>query len=279
MKLVLKNVYTLLGFSLLMMASVSPVSAEVPIACTDPAAIVSSQAPFSLHGHLAADRQGRVHLIWSSGVAEGRDEVLQETDTIYYSVFEEGHWAEPVDVLTASDYAAADSLSITDDGFLFVSWRFREGLKDGVRVSRAPMALAGSPQVWVTAEPYVGAAQSSDLSVDQQGRLHLVYAVQDPMQSVGHIGYVWSDNRGDDWSRPADFASVDPALVSNASVQVYADGRGAVQAVWSQHTRESDWLPQGIWYSRSADGGETWNQPEEVFHGGRAGLPQPVQWC
>jgi len=242
-------------------------------ACREPISVSRDLAPFSAFAHLVADPYGRVHLIWSSGIVEGRNEEQVETDTIFYTVFDGEQWSQPVDILTAADYASAHSLALTADDHLLIAWRARNGGSDDLRLSRAPLDTAGSAQAWETRDLFAGGVQRSDLFVDSAGRVHLVYAAHDPAYGVGHIGYFWSGDGGVTWTQGADLASIDPSRAVNAAVQVYVDDLGTVHIVWSRHLAENSWMSHGVWYARSTDEGMTWSEPEEVFGENKAAYP------
>jgi hypothetical protein len=247
----------------------SAVLADGPVVCSGPESVSNDLAPFSAFSHIAADTHGRLHLVWSSGVSEGRNEEQVETDTIYYTVFEQGYWSQPVDILTDGVYAAVDSIAATDNDTLIIAWRSQEGLY----LSHAPLDGASSARGWFTTEILWGRTGSSDLFVDNDDRIHLVYAVHDPVSGQAYIGYSSSDDGGESWTRTVRFAHVDAREEINHNVKIYVTDTGIVHVVWSQSTRENDWFPVNIWYARSVDEGETWSEPVEVFPGPRASCP------
>jgi hypothetical protein len=262
----------LLLCSIFVMQPAHAVASE-PILCTEPESVSDDIAPFSVFTHLVSDPYGRLHLVWNSGVAEGRNEQQVETDTVFYAFHDGEQWSQPVDILTAPDHASSQSIALTQDDHLLVTWHFRQGQRRGLRVSRAPLAQAGSAHGWGTVDLFTTDARSSDLFVDQTGRVHLAYVVFEPAGGIGNNGYAWSDDHGQSWSSEVRFALFDPGAAMNAGIRVRADGMGIVQAVWMQHSAEHNWISSGVWYARSVDGGETWSDPESVFAGERVAYP------
>jgi hypothetical protein len=263
-------ILTLLAFTVVItLARPIAVLGAQPILCSPPVSVSKDVAAFSAFAHIAPDRYGRLHMVWSSGVVEGRNEEQVETDTVFYTIFANGAWAQPVDILTDSAYATADSIAVTADDGLLVSWRTRSGLN----VSRAPLQAAGSASNWTTRDLAVGNVSSSDLFVDSNGRVHLAYTMHEPAQGSGGVGYVWSDDGGWTWSSPVEFASVDARAIINSGVRVYATDDGFINMVWQRNAAENAWLPTGVWYASSPVGGNAWSEPQEVFSGARAAQP------
>lgn len=258
-----------LSATCLILAVTPGVAAAQGTTCGQPDSVSEDVAAFSAFAHLSSDRYGRLHLIWSSGVAKGRNEEQVETDTIFYTTFVNGAWTQPIDILADSVFAAADNIVVTADDGLLVSWRTRGGLN----VSRASLQLAGSAYNWTTLDLMVGSVSSSDFFVDPNGRIHLAYTVHEPARQSGKVSYIRSDDGGHTWSSPVEFALVDSYAIINTGVRVYATSDDFINVAWHRNTAENAWMPTGVWYASSGDGGDTWSEPQEVFSGARAALP------
>lgn len=259
--------------SLLLVLSISALSHSSArsdvITCTSPDSISNDIAAFSTFAHLAADGYGQLHLIWSSGVLSGRDEEQLHTDTIYYSVWADGTWTKPIDILADLDYATADSMIVSVDERLIVSWRNSASLF----VSRADLHHSGSASNWQTLDMGLGKTADSDLFLDGQGNIHLVYVAHVPARNEGAVGYQVLSNGANNWSRPVEFFTFDGSTEVLTNVQVYVDGTSKLHVVWNRNAADAGWLPTGIHYSSSEDGGQTWTVPEEVFAGDKAAYP------
>jgi hypothetical protein len=254
--------------SMIATLSVSAASTE-GTECTSPSSVSRDISPFSTFPHLVGDANGQVHLVWSSGVTPDRNAEQVETDTVFYTTLVDGAWTQPVDILTDSTYAMADSIIVAPGDNLLVSWHTRSGLN----VSRAPSAAARSARNWTTRDLSVGSVSSSNLMLDANGRVHLAYTVHEPARSEGRVGYVWSDDAGVTWSNPSEFGFVNSGDEINTSIQIYASGDGYINLAWQRNAAVNSWLPTGIWYAASSDGGKDWSQPELVFSGSRAAYP------
>ncbi|MCB0002662.1 MAG: exo-alpha-sialidase [Anaerolineae bacterium] len=202
-------------------------------------------------------------------MAEGRNEEQVETDTIFYSVWADGAWSQPVDILTDNDLASANSIVITQDDRLLVTWRNRNSLF----LSQADLDQAGSAMNWQTQDMGLGSVALSDLFVDDQNRIHMIYAAHAPALGQGALGYMVSLDGGDTWSQPEEILSFDGSKELLTNVQIYADDTGRLHVVWNRNSAEENWLPVGVYYAMSDSSGQTWTAPEEVFVGARAAYP------
>lgn len=248
---------------------VAHTSAETPTTCSQPLSVSHDMAAFSAFAHVAADRYGRLHLIWSSGVEVGRNEEQVETDTIFYTVWDENGWQQPLDILSDPDYATADSIVVTQDDRLVVAWHNRAALF----VSWVNLAGADSASNWQTHELGVGSVADSALFVDADNRLHLAYAAYDNIAGTGGIGHVRSTDGGVTWSDPAAISAIDPQEAIDTEVRLAVVEPQQVHVAWHRNTRTAQWLPNQVLRAVSTSGGDTWQEPIRVFLGERAAMP------
>lgn len=266
---------TLVGFLLLSASEgVIGMPRTQSFTCTQPVTI-SDQGPdtFALIPRAAVDPFGRVHVVWSGGTTEQ----YPDTDTIFYTSFQDGQWTNPVDILATNGYASVDSLVVTPDDHLIASWRYREPGGSGLRVSRSSIQNPASAQSWQTTPVFASNIMDSALFVDGAGDIHLGFIVHEPATGDGYLGYTRSQDNGETWSEPIEFASYDAITTARRFVTLFADGTGAVHMAWAVSTREEDWSPVDIERISSNDNGETWSEPEQVFAGPRANMPSFLQ--
>jgi hypothetical protein len=219
---------------------------------------------------MAADEEGRVHVLWSeASVPDGPGMVL------YYARTErlpmgEMRWSRPVRVLQSSKKRAEEpALAVVDDR-LHVVWS--SGPSGEILYSRAFVRDAYAAEAWD--EPYPLSAPSTvgswpDLIADASGTLHVAYAV--PLNEGRGIYYTRSDDGGETWS-PADqvFDAVAAGweMVDYLRLAVY--GQDMLHVVWVRASLPGRGAPQGVYYAYSDDGGLSWSEPLEVIAGAYA---------
>lgn len=269
-------VFLVLGTSFVFAASelVLGMPLRQSLACTQPASL-SDQGPdtFALIPRAVTDPFGRVHLVWSGGSAER----YPDTDAIFYSQYDEGQWSSPVDILATNGYASVDSLVLTPANSLIASWRYRESDGSGLRVSRSSLQNPGSARSWQTTPVFATNIMDSALFVDSAGDIHLGFIVHDAATGSGFLAYTRSEDDGETWAQPIEFAPYDASTEARRFATIYADGAGSVQMAWAVSTREEDWSPVDIERISSDDNGASWSEPEQVFAGPRANMPSFLQ--
>jgi hypothetical protein len=204
---------------------------------------------------LAADAWGGARLFWSAELDGGS---LVIRDTLFYSYWDGTAWSTPVDVLYMPGSSiwiprvVADSL-----GWLHLVWT--DNTTGRIWYSRAPVDEAGSVRAW--ASPIVvqdRLASGVAINADADGAAHLVYCASGEPQGVYHT----SSNDGRTWSAPVYVGLVGspPSEFLECRLGLTIDARGRLHTVWGQS------LVQGtpIYYSRSDDGGLTWQPALEV---------------
>lgn len=238
--------------------------------CTQPLPISRfSNDEFALIPEVVVDSYGNMHLTWS-GVPESR---YPDTDAIFYMEFDGKYWSNSVDILASQSRAVINKLLYTDDDHLLISWRFQDPQGDGLRVSYAPLNLAGKPQEWHTQTLLSNSIMDSDMHQSADGRIHLGAIIHEPAINIGYIAYSWSDDSGKTWSPPVEITQHDPNEVAPRFLTVYANDAGMAHFAWSVSTREDGWNPIGIWYTAYDTAAQFSDTPTEVFPGPRANMP------
>ncbi len=233
-------------------------AAQGTVQWTEPLNISDSQTT-STHPAIVADAYGYVHVFWCEDV-NGRevapDEVGDPPNTILYRRWDGQAWTEPVDILAVPGDALADYVAATVDNEnrLHLVWTGLVNLYH----SSAPANLAGSARAWSTPEVIAtDSARSgyeSDVAVDSQGNVHIVYAAGGSGAGVFHT---MTASAGGAWTTPV---RISDYLRSNevafAHVRLAADGAGRLHAAWS--TSNLNGYGQAVYYARSDELGSAW---------------------
>jgi len=232
-----------------------------PSVWTSPVMLTSvSQKISSLSS--VTDYDNNVHAFWVQSP-------LLETDkgdsTIQYAKWNGEKWSKPGNILTGFNGIPVQ-LSATIDGRkrLLLSWV--DGKNGDIYFSWANADRADLPSEWLEPQRIPtpsGINSSPNILVDSSGKIVIIYAV--PLNENRGIYIVQSDDLGKNWSQPVlvfDAAAANWDSADRPIVTLSADG--SLQLLFSRVSlREGNW-PEGLYYSRSSDGGIMWTQPELV---------------
>jgi hypothetical protein len=226
---------------------------------------------------IAADADGRVHLLWSQGTPAADAETA-----LFYTYWDgslgarqtEPRWSQPLNVLQSPQGGAEEpSLVIVDDR-LHAVWS--GGPNGEILYSNAFVRDAYGAEGW--SEPRrlpapVPIGSRPHITSDTEGTLHVVYAV--PVNEGRGIYYTRKD-KDSDWSPARQIFDAAEAGWTMADYPRVAVGiQGTLHVVWVRAAFAAGGLPQGIYYAHSFDRGETWSEPLTVAEGAY-GWPQLV---
>lgn len=216
------------------------------------------------------DSEGTTHVMWSEAASP------EEPGTaLYYSRWDGAQWTIPTSVLQSPEGKADQPDLVAAGQRLHAVWS--GGLGGEVFYSRSFVGDAYAATGWD--EPKLlpapgGVASWPDLVAGPDGSLHVVYAV--PVNEGRGIYYTSSFDEGETWS---DARQVFDAQAAGWTVVDYpraaVDLAGLLHVVWVRAALPDSGQPQGIYYARSADGGETWTEPVGMVGAGY-GWPQIV---
>ncbi len=203
---------------------------------------------------LTSDAYGYVHSFWEEEYGENRSILM-------YSRFDGENWTLPVDIRILVPFGSIQTASpvVDEEGTLHLLWS--EGDSGPVYYSRAPANQSLGAQNWRKPLRISIDAKRVLLEVDPKGYLHILYS-----RAVGGepgLFYIRSEDEGETWS---DAIWLDPDIKQNfipSSFSFSLDTSGNLHAVWFYARVDavgSDWIR----YSRSTDGGLTWQQPRTI---------------
>ncbi len=232
-----------------------------PSAWSEPAAVYQGSDQPDLPA-VAADGEGRVHLLWSETSAEG-----EPGTALFYSRFDGQNWTTPSAVLSAEEGPSRQPALVAWGDRLYAAWS--GGPSGEILFSQAYTNDAYASSGWSDpfALPMAGASGAwPQLVVDLYGRLHLLYAV--PLNEGRGIYYTRSDDGGTTWTEAAvvfDAAAARWTMVDHPALAV--DERGAIHTAWVRSPLPGNGLPDSLYYARSTDSGKSWSEPTIIAEG------------
>jgi hypothetical protein len=210
----------------------------------------------------AADQVGRVHVVWAESTEAVEEGILE---TILYTRLVDGEWSQPIDVLAvpAGDSLRPDALHVDPYGQLVLIWHSGRGLN----LSRADAADAASARAWTSTRLDVAVdVNSADLAIGQTGAYHVVY-VRDNRELV----YLSSPDAGASWTKEQVLTGVDLSRLALIGPTIALDNADGIYVSWTRTSEEASWGPVGVWFLHSVDGGNTWEDEDELAGGVRYG--------
>jgi uncharacterized protein (DUF736 family) len=226
---------------------------------SEPANVSQSQAVPGLPA-IAADAEGRVHVLWSEASEEGAPGTA-----LYYARWGDQRWTRPASVLQSAEGGAWEPALAAVGEQLHAVWSGGRGGE--MLYSWAYARDAYAPGAWSEPQPLpapgpVGCC--SAIAADSEGRLHVVYAV--PLNEGRGIYYTRSDDGA--WSEAEvvfDAAAAGWSMVTHPRLAV--DEQGTVHVVWVRAALPGTFPPEGVFYARSTDEGGVWSEPLAVAEG------------
>ncbi len=214
--------------------------------------------------YLVSDRYGFVHAFWVEDYDGPRfDRSSKQANTIFYSRWDGTSWSNPVDLFVASGNAFSQPVAaISEDSRLYLFWLGW----DGIHFSSASAYGASSAKAW-SKEQVVATATGYRPAVAalHTGEVYLVYsALQQAGSKDGNIYVMKSSDNGESWSAPVQISQIDPEVATLAVFpHLVVDGRGRLHVAWYE-TDPPNYVGTAVFYSRSLDGGQSWDRPLKV---------------
>jgi hypothetical protein len=219
---------------------------------------LSANGSFSWFPDITADRSGRVHVAWSSGVV-GFDAV------VYASSVNGEVWTPANDIAAiAQDSGSAatrPAMLVDPRGYLHLTFVDTKTLY----YTRAPIWSAGSAAAWADRQVLSGqqVAYFSRMAMDSKGVIHLVYtenASSVACMGCYHLYYRQSADAGVTWSPAVDISLeqegvAKPTLLVDSKDQLHVVWEGGLGGGLGQLPD-----PTTVKYAASYDGGVTWTK-------------------
>jgi hypothetical protein len=219
-----------------------------------PVVRLSSETGQASQGYMASDQYGYVHVFWSeSGFPDGRPILM-------YSRFDGETWSPPVDIFVSFPETVISFVSpfVDSQGTLHLLWS--EGTAGPVFYSHAPAYAANSATAWRSKIIVDIPAFWGRLRVDSKGVIHVFYS--DYYGDLAGVYYLRSMDQGLTWSSPYWVDPDIPPEYAPTIVEFDMDETDGLHALWYYVDRGgSGGNIHWIRYTRSMDGGETWDVP------------------
>ncbi len=208
----------------------------------------------------AVDRMGLVHMVWA-GNAPGEEQLRGTERLIYYSVWDGKAWSTPQDVIISPGVILAMALCADSSGSLHLMWESGSQLLYARRVRSSDGEAGWTDPLPLDEVGIIPGQFSVDIAADAGGKLHVALA-----EEARRILYLSSEDEGETWEQQLVFENEDHQV---AEPQLLVDHQQRLHIVWASYAA-GGWPPRGIFYSRSEDGGQTWEvpaplSPEEPF--------------
>lgn len=211
-----------------------------------------------------SDSQGQFHTFWSSGDFEN----FNAPNTIYYSRWEDrNRWIRTITIHQSSNEYIDQIVANFDPtrNNLLLIWR--DGLKGSINFSSAPSNQAFVASSWsvpVLISSPTQTADSPTIAIDSSGRIVIVYSI--PINEGRGIYTTTSNDGGLTWSPPNQVINAQTlGLEAINNPQLAMVDERNYHLIWMDYQFvENRFIPNGLYYSRSLDGGQTWTEPVKV---------------
>lgn len=202
---------------------------------------------------LIADEAGQLHLFYP----HRPDESL--TFGVDYVLWDGTGWRPPVNVMVNDDGSGVTHIKAAIDAQQRIHLIWGGGF-NRLRYAQAPAAGAGTPQGWSRPQIIAEAVTQAGIAVGPDGKLFVAYA---DAGTQGRLSMVFSADEGTSWSAPH-VVALSTSGTAPGRVDLAVDDGGRLHVTWTGHTLPDGDPLTGVFYSRSLDGGSTWEEPLQV---------------
>jgi hypothetical protein len=240
--------------------------------------LLSTTTDHSWFADLVVDGQGRVHVVWDSGIPALGLEEPGMSMTMHAVREVDGTWSEPNDIAVGSDAEVSrPAIALDRLGVLHMVFRPSGDLHySQVDAEDAHIASAWrSPYLLDHGPPNY----RPDIALDSQGVIHVVWYESVPVNlseeeifrteratHLSDIFYRRSTDDGRTWSPPMNLSHT--PNVGSGRVQIEIDTQDGIHVTWEEgwdRNAQNDVAgadPVCGMYIHSRDGGQTWSAPE-----------------
>jgi hypothetical protein len=242
-----------------------------------PSAIVVESQSAIVSPLIVADEENRFHTFWNQPLSESEAPFGPRTLAIYYSRWDAGRWSNPIAMLSSPEGKSEQPAVVVDGkGRILAVW---SGATNGeIYFSRASTEYAVLTSEWTEPQqlPMPHSNGSSPvIGVDGSGVIYVAYAI--PLNEGRGIYLVKSFDEGDTWTEPVavfDGAAAGWEIVTEPRLAI--GGTGQLYLLWLHQPAPSAPGGASLYYTYSADGGDSWASAQEVSS--ESSQEAPVLW-
>ena len=238
--------------------------------------IIISQTPNrSWFPDIAVDSLGNIHVIWceTTDVDPGSSTVQVEMEQVFYTVWNGQEWSDLNDIVPPDPDIIRNAIAVDRSGVLHLTFRHSNAAGAAALYHmQATGSSAWSAAAW--SSPHIvnirGNSYASDLAIDNQGTIHLIFDDQgDPESEVcpncADIFYRRSEDNGQTWSAAINLSQ---SPTGSSRSQIELDNAGVIHVTWDEGwdrlTGQGE--PISGTYTFSMDAGETWAPPLSIAY-------------
>ncbi len=194
---------------------------------------------------LVADPFGRLHVVTVRNYADANASGL-----IYYSRLDDQGWSPPIDILAAPNRNSSrvERFVAGENGRLFLLW---SELNNGLFWSYSTSLDAASANAWNT-HLLVPGATLGDFVLNGD-EIDFIF-----VDNNRDIFFRRSTDGGDTWQPDVPVWSVTSNNQAIFTVRLAKDKDDILHIAWTETDAILNWNPSAVWYARSLDGGQTW---------------------
>ena len=208
-----------------------------------------------------SDSKGNIHSVWaqSSLLGDGTKRIA-----INYAQWDGKEWTRPGPIMSSLDGVPLQmTFAIDPKDRLLLNWV--DGESGELLFSWADLDHANLASEWEAPVGLPSPASlivSSDMLVDGSGRIVVVYVI--PVNENRGIYVVQSTDTGDTWSSPVPvFDAISAGWERLGDPKIGLTEDGVLHVIFSRSSERTG-QPVGLYYSRSFDGGVTWDEPQSL---------------
>lgn len=260
--------FALVGF-LIFLDTPSAVQAFAPgdvQACTNVRNLSNSPGYTSVDPLLLASRDGIVHLFWAERIYGEPDAIPNVPDALVYSSWDGSSWSSPIDIFLSPRERFNKRINgirgvIDEDGYIHLVWIGPDNLFFYSSTHATEASVAGSWRNPVTlATDQSGTQYSVDIASSGSNTLHVIYGQENASgRSNRSLRYIRSVDGGRTWSLPKDIFVFPQLDRGPSNTRIIVGENDRLYATWTEW--DSTGNGQAIYFARSLDGGDSWEQP------------------
>lgn len=212
----------------------------------------------SIRPQLAADSDGRLHMIW-------QDDTNGAAQIFYTNSLDGVNFSTPVDISRTFESANNPAIGIDEDGSIHIVWQEQKDQGNFIVYTRSDDHGTTFLPKRIISPGYTRLA-ATKISVGQRGMLGLVWSAIDNQGNTG-VFYTSSFDNGDNFSTPKTIAATKDVAIYDPTVLIDAQGNIHIAYAFllARTQRFNNFTySAAVFYQRSNDSGGHFTEPVRV---------------